>query len=153
MDLLGDEPVKKPKRGAKKAESDGAVERLFACYRQAFRQKWNPCAPHRSTGCLRCAASEWTPLNPDNEVTPLIHYGRDGKHLKNLSDAWGEATVTDVIRGFFASMDPQVIRSDYSIVVLFATAQRLRIQSARPVSDQRTLENTDAALRATAKRQ
>ena len=136
--LGGDEPpAKKPRKATKAKEADGAVARLFDVYRDEFRRKWNRFAP------------DGTLIEP--EVTPLIQYGRDGKSLKDMKDAWGEAAVADLIRDFFASTDPQVVRSDYKIQVLFREAQRLRLNAHGRnghARDQRTLENMDAAARA-----
>ena len=137
--LFDDEAaVHKPKRKAKTPkETDGAVARLFEVYREEFRRKWNRFAP------------DGTLVPP--EVTPMIQYGRDGKHLKDMKDAWGEEAVAQVIRDFFASTDPQVVRSDYKIAIVFREAQRLRLNAHGRnghARDQRTVENMDAAARA-----
>jgi len=154
--LFGDEPtaIPKPKAKKPKAETDGAVQRLFEVYRTAFRRRWNACAMHRLLGCRQCTDIEWRILDAEHEVTPLIHYGRDGKLLKDLKDAWGEDEVARLIHDFFTSSDPQVVRSDYKIQVLFQLAQRLRLnarQGHRP--DTRTTENIDAATSAMRRRQ
>lgn len=150
--LFGNVPEAKPKKIRKpKTESDGVVPRLFEVYRQEFRRKWNACAAHRFVGCRRCGP-EWTALDPLHEVTPLIQYGRDGKHLRDLADAWGEETTASVIREFFATTDPQVVRSDYKVSVLFIHAQRLRLAARVGNHDDRTISNLDAAARAMRRR-
>jgi hypothetical protein len=151
MTLFEDMPKgeKKSKKAKKAPETDGAVARLFEVYRQEFRRKWNPCAVHKALGCTRCG-DEWAPKDAEHEVKPLIEYGRDGKSLKNLKDAWGEEAVTDLIRDFFASTDPQITSRDYKIAVLFQHAQRLRLRAQQGglALDRRTAENVDAAHRA-----
>ena len=142
--LFGDELPPAEKRARKKAESDGSVARLFEVYRGEFRRKWST---NRETGEL---------IEP--EVTPLIQYGRDGKHLKDLAAAWGEEAVAQLIRDFFASTDPQVTRGDYKIAgssgSLFTMAQKIRLHKTGNGAprDQRTAENVDAAHRAMRKR-
>lgn len=77
-------------------------------------------------------------------------YGRFGKELQLLLGAWGEDVVAGLIREFFETTDPRVLRSDYKPMDFVNLAQRLRLQGQR--LDDRTAENLDAAARAIGRR-
>jgi DNA-binding transcriptional ArsR family regulator len=79
---------------------------------------------------------------------PLIAHGKDGALLKQLVCQLGEDDTADLIGRFFASADPFVVRSNYSIGNLVQLANRLRVADA-VTADSTTAANIDAALRAT----
>ena len=141
--LFGDDLVdeKRAKKRARKpsAASDGIVLRLEAVYREEFRRKWNA---FTRDGSL---------IEP--EVKPYFAPGRDRRHMKDMAAAWGEETVAQLIREFFASTDPQITSRDYKVAVLFQQAQRLLLEARRGRRlDRRTAEHIDAATRAVRKR-
>lgn len=87
-------------------------------------------------------------------VTPRIQGGKHGKKFKEMTDAWGEETTTSVIRQFFATTDPRVTNTDYTLDAFFAKADYLRLQLARrPRLDARQQRNIDAIERATGRRE
>lgn len=84
---------------------------------------------------------------------PVIHGGKDGAHVRQLLSLWDEPTVTGLVRQFFETTDPRIVRSDYSLGALFSLAQYLKLsQQKGTLNDERTASNHDAAARATQKR-
>lgn len=82
-------------------------------------------------------------------IKPLINGGKDGAHMKQMLATWGEPTVRALIREFFHTTDPRVLRSDYTIGALYGLAQHLLLRlNGRAAPDTRTAENLDAATRA-----
>lgn len=84
---------------AKKAESDGAVTRCYAIY-------------------ASCLAKKWGIEAPVTVSAPAVN------HLKDLVAARGEYATTQAIYDFFASDDPQVTRSNYTIEDIAKWKQR-----------------------------
>jgi hypothetical protein len=81
------------------------------------------------------------------------HFGRFGKELKPLLAAWGEAEVLGAIDAFFATTDPRIVRSDYTVMAFLGLAQHLRVRrTGRQPADERTASNVDAVARATGRR-
>lgn len=78
---------------------------------------------------------------------PRISGGKDGALLKQLIATWGEADVLILIGEFFATTDPRVLRSDYTIGAFVSLAQHLKLRQHGMI-DARTAENLDAAARA-----
>lgn len=62
---------------------------------------------------------------------PVIGFAKDGAILKDLVKALGEDVVRDILRRFFESTDPFVVKSGYSIGVFRVTANRLLAESSR----------------------
>ncbi len=141
MTLFEDGEPAKPKRVKKPAtEADAAVKRCIDRFYDRFVAKWN-----RGVDVATTPKSQL--------VTPLVSGGKHGAQFKRLLAAWDEGTVLELVDTFFTTLDPQVVRSDYSYDAFFRLAQALRLAKARrqPVDD-RTLQNLDAAARATGKR-
>ncbi len=86
-------------------------------------------------------------------LEPHIHYGKDGKHFKELVALWGLDVVLRLIALFFSTTDPRVVRSDYKVGAFYSLAQHLILLDRRHgPKDRRTAENLDAATRATQRR-
>ena len=80
---------------------------------------------------------------------PVIHGGKDGAHIQKLLATWDEETVLWLVAEFFATTDPRVLRSDYSLGALFSLAQHLLLRHQKgALTDERTAQNFDAASRA-----
>jgi len=62
---------------------------------------------------------------------PVLNFGKEGAILKDLVKALGEDVVRDILRRFFESTDPFVVKSGYSIGVFRVTANRLLAESSR----------------------
>ena len=107
----------------KKAAPDPAVKRVIDAYHAAFLVR--------------------------HGFKPIIHGGKDGAHVKQLLAAWGEPETLILVARFFATTEPRVLRSDYSLGALFSLAQYLRVE--RP--DARTADNLHAAARAAGRRE
>lgn len=84
---------------------------------------------------------------------PVIHGGKDGSHFQKLIATWGAADVEWLIKEFFRTTDPRIVRSDYTVGALFGLAQHLMLKrSGHKNVDDRTAHNLDAAARATGRR-
>lgn len=121
MDADPPKPARK-----KKAPSDGSVQRCFDAWARLFEAKWHMKATH---------------------ISP----GKDGRHFKDLVRAFGDERTLELMARFFATTNPQIARSDYSVGAFFRLAQTLVLDDMK-IDDARTLSNIDAVARATGRR-
>lgn len=123
-DSLFDDPVGKAKRANGKALQTSAIARVEARYIERFEAKFG--------------------------FTPKIAYGKERKLLQGLIAPWGESDVLALVDEFFATTDPKIVRSDYTLTAFAYHAQHLKLHGHR--TDDRTADNIDAATRAMGKR-
>lgn len=126
-DLFGDRP-EKPKKAKKEKPPKATNPDIAKCinhYATRFKERFG--------------------------FKPKINGGKDGKHFKEILSTWkdegGCALVISLLDEFFATRDPRVLRSDYSVGAFYSLAQYLRLAANR--TDDRTMANLDAASRAT----
>lgn len=129
--LFGDDEPKPEKRDRKKsAPGDPDIAACFALFSELHLAK--------------------------HGISPHFRGGKDGKHFKDLL-AWagreGMLGEAGLIRKFFGTSDPRVVASDYSVGAFYSLAQHVALLDRRKgPMDRRTVENTDAARRATERR-
>lgn len=126
--LFGDVEIDAPKKRTRATATNGDVARVIDGFHDRFVVKFG--------------------------FKPKISGGKDGVLAKQLlawaQDDGGFATVCELLDEFFASVDPRVVRSDYTFGAFASLAQYLRVKRANPVAsmDRRTLENIEAGARA-----
>jgi len=116
------EPAVPKKRRSPKPGADHGIQRCIGLYHDTFLARFG--------------------------FKPQIHGAKDGAHIKSLIAAWGETDVVVLIVEFLTTTDPRIVRSDYTLGAFYNLAQYLRLRHTR--TDERTANNVDAAMRATA---
>jgi len=80
---------------------------------------------------------------------PRIAGGKDGKLFKTMIEAWGAEQVEELTRHFFATTNPRVLKSDYSVTALYTLAQGLLIEMRGVgIRDEKSAAIVDAIGRA-----
>jgi hypothetical protein len=121
-------------------KTSGAVKAVLDAYIEGFRVRWN--SPEDVT---RWRADKTAPL-----LHPEMAWGRDGALAKRMIATWGEKDVLALVKQFFTTTDPRITRTSYKFIDFYNTAQHLMLRGRR-ISDRRTADNVDAAMRAMGK--
>lgn len=127
-------------------ETDPAIARCVAAFYAAFVRRYNP--PAMAEAWL-ATTPKTRPFPKEQMVLPMIAGGKDANLFKKMLDAWGETTVLRLIEEFFEASrtDPRIIRANPDVGGFYFNAQYLLTRNQR-VTDRRTAENLDAAVRA-----
>lgn len=82
--------------------------------------------------------------------SPIKTAGRDGKILKDLAKEIGEHETEELLRDFLWATDARIASGGYTVPEFKYHAARLRLLRSGhlPDTDRRTMENLDAAARA-----
>jgi hypothetical protein len=124
------------------------VQRCFDAYYDSFVRRFNE--PALSEPWLAEKREKVPPAQRSVSMArmrlPLIHGGKDGKHLQKLIQTYGEERAQRLCESFVWMRHPRVVSSDYSIGAMFNLAQFLLTDADR--IDWRRASNEYEILRA-----
>jgi len=139
--------VRKSPRAKSSGEPDHAVKRCIDLFYDCHVRKWS------DPRDVRAWEEDRSSVPKERLVTPRVIGGKHGKKFKEMIAAWSETVVAELVQRFFATTDPKITNTDYSLDAFFGKADYLRLQQVRRrVTDERLLNNLDAAARATGRK-
>jgi hypothetical protein len=141
----------RPRKAKPKEDPDPAVPRCVNLFHDEYVRKWTE---WESVAEREQWEQDHSSVPSDYLAKPRFE-GRDIKQLKALIAAWGEKTVSDMIRLFFSTRDQKVERYDYGLRAFTVLADHvyllLKGRYRRGRLDQRQAANIEAAERAIGK--